>query len=140
MQSTSDLRTALAAVDETKIPVMSRDRHIPRKEQAALARKLFKQLGLKGISVTTPNYSMAQSVDVALPRIPFEASDYVLDGVDYQNHSFSDMPPSVPVKIKMAERTAMRLSVQEILARAFPAHDNRSDYQSDYFDYCWSFD
>jgi hypothetical protein len=38
-----------------------------RKARAAAIRSLFKRLGLKGISVTAPNYSMAQSVDITFP-------------------------------------------------------------------------
>lgn len=128
----------LAGVNEAAIPVMSRDRSIPRKEQAALARKLFKQLGLKGISVTAPNYSMAQSVNVNLPRIPVQDSDFVCDGVDYSNHSYSDMPADCRARQISRANYAAEMKVGEILARAFPNHDDRSDSMTDYFDYCWS--
>lgn len=103
------LDDAIVAVDVTRIPVMSADRTIPRKEQAALARKLFKQLGLRGISVTAPNYSMAQSVDVRLPETGDRERDMSIEE-----------------------------QVREILAIAFPNHDNRSDSQSDHYDYKWS--
>jgi hypothetical protein len=39
-----------------------------RKAWAAGIRTLFKQIGLKGISVTAPRYSMAQAIDIRLPR------------------------------------------------------------------------
>jgi hypothetical protein len=111
-------------VDITEIPVMSNERSIPRKDQAKLARELFKKLGIKGISVTTPNYSMAQSVDVRLPKrcdYDFDNCGFVVEG-DAARKANSD-----------AEKR-----VDAILLAAFPNHDNRSETQTDYFDYCWS--
>jgi len=35
----------LAAIDLAKVPVLSRDRSIPRKDQAKLARTLFREMG-----------------------------------------------------------------------------------------------
>lgn len=128
---------AIAAVDITTIPMLSDDRHIPRKEQAKLARSLFKSLGIKGISVTTPNYSMAQTVDVRLPNDTFPG----FDGFEqWQHASFSDMPDHLPAKMWMNKRREAVRKVKEILAKAFPNHDDRSDSQSDYFDYCWCID
>lgn len=135
----SALYAKLATINEASILPVCRDRHIPRKEQATLARKLFKSLGLAGISVTTPNYSMASTVDVAIPSLPHESGDYLLAGVNYENNSYSDMPDAVPCKAKMLARSAATRKVQEILARAFPQHDDRSDSMTDYFDSCWSF-
>lgn len=132
--------TQLAAVNEGRIPVVCRDRGIARKEQAALARKLFKSLGVKGLSITTPNYSMAQSVDVTVPRIETTAEDFRFGGVDYQNETYADMPEGVPAKQKHLAHWKAIEKVQEILARAFPQHDDRSESISDYFDFCWSVD
>lgn len=128
----------IAAVNEAAIQVVCRDRMIPRKEQAALARKLFKSLGIKGVSVTAPNYSMAQVVNVTLPRIETSDADFLLDGTNYRNHCWSDMPIEVPAKQKNAARWTAERKIDEILARAFPQHDDRSDSQTDYFDSCWS--
>ena len=117
-----------AALDKLKfdlVPIVCRERGIARIEQAQLARQLFKRLGLKGISVTCPNYSMAQSVDVRLPK----RSDYVFDVRGMVDH-LND-------KASQANSKAQRL-IDAILLKAFPFHDNRSDSQSDYFDYCWS--
>lgn len=130
---------ALRAVDLSRVPVMSTDRCIPRKEQARLARELFKRLGVKGISVTTPNYSMAQSVDVRIPSEPHEPGDYLLGDANYEHRCYSDMPDAVPCKQKMLRQSEARELAEAILARAFPKHDDRSEMQSDYFDYCWSF-
>ena len=136
--SFQDFQKALASVQEGAIPVMSRTRSIPRKEQAKLARELFKRLGLKGISVTVPNYSMAKSVDVEIPRNPASDADFVYEGKGYHNHSYSDMPDGVPARIKSREHYAAQLKIAEILARAFPQHDDRSDSMTDYYDYKWS--
>lgn len=62
------LAARLEEIDPGAVEVVSIDRYIPRKEQARLARRLFRDLELKGISVTTPSYSMAQAVDVRLPH------------------------------------------------------------------------
>jgi len=35
------------------------------------------------------------------------------------------------------DEAAIRLKIEEILARAFPNNDDRSDYGTDYYDYCW---
>jgi len=116
------------------IPVMTTDRHIPRKEQARLARELFKKLGLKGISVTTPSYSMASSVDVRVPTITKTEADYG----EHKHACFSDMPDTVPAKMKNTLEWEAKKHVQHILTLAFPKHDDRSDYQSDHFDSKWS--
>jgi hypothetical protein len=134
----SALYARLAAIDPAAVPVVCTDRHVARKYQATLARELFKALGLKGISVTTPNYSMAHVVDVSIPSLPHLPGDYLYDGRNYENDSYSDMPAAVPARAKSLARHAASLKVGEILAYAFPNHDDRSDSQSDYFDSCWS--
>ncbi len=134
-EKADQLQDALAKVSETEIPVMSRDRHIPRTEQAKLTRELFKRLGLKGISVTTPNYSMAQSVRVSLPKLEIHCPNYWPHGGDYCHHGYVDESLVCPT---CRENRRIREKIEEILARAFPNHDDRSDTQKDYFDYCWS--
>lgn len=123
-QAAVALHAKLATVDISEVTVMSLDRSIRRKEQAALARQLLKQLGIKGVSVTAPNYSMAQSVDVSLPK----RDDYVFDKCGF-----------------VVEGDAARLAnndadsrVRSLLLAAFPRHDDRSETQSDYFDFKWS--
>jgi len=129
---------AIQAVDLEKVPVMSTDRLIPRKQQAALARSLLKRLGIKGISVTAPRYSMAQAVHVELPAVETTPEMFFLNGINYQHHSYYSIPDDVPAKIAIREHYQASEKLGVILLRAFPKHDNRSDYQSDYFDYCWS--
>ena len=112
-------------VDLLRVPVMATDRHMPRIEQAKAARQLFKQLGIKMMSVTTPKYSMASVVEIRLVK----RTDYTRDAmgdIDY----FND--PAVQAN------HAVSAKIGAILARAFPKHDDRSDSQSDYFDSCWS--
>ena len=121
-----------------RVPVVCRDRCIARKEQAKLARQLFKRLGIDGLSVTTPRYSIARVVDVAVPREPHLDGDYMLDGVNYENYSYGDMPETVPARAKHMRHHNACLKLGAILLKAFPCHDDRSDSQSDYFDSCWS--
>lgn len=118
------LHEALDMVNLATVPVVSTDRHITRKEQAAAARKLFRSLGLKGISITAPNYSMAHSVDVS----PLKRDDYVFD-------SFGMVIEGDEAR---AANSAASRKIEAILAAAFPNHDDRSDSQSDHFDFCWS--
>ncbi len=118
------LHTQLAAINPLDVPIMSRDRCIPRKQQAKLARQLFRGLGLKGISVTAPNYSMAQSVDVAPPT----RCDYDLD-------QFGTMVAGCEAA---RANTDARQRLSAILLSAFPNHEDRSEPMTDYFDYRWS--
>lgn len=126
------LQSALEKVQEGKIPVMSRERHIPRKQQAALARELFKRLGLRGVSVTTPNYSMAHSVDVSYPKLQIHCHDMWPHNWEVSDRTEETRCPTCKENWKMHEKIA------EILARAFPNHDDRSDSMTDYFDFKWS--
>jgi hypothetical protein len=73
-----DFAVALDAVNLDKVPVVSTDRSIERKEQARLARQPFRRLGLGGVSFTAPRYSMAQGVDVKLPAPSGDARGKVL--------------------------------------------------------------
>ena len=118
---------AIAAVDLAKVPVVCTDRRTPRKDQAAIARKLFRSLGLKGISVTTPNHSMAQAVDIRIPR----RQDVVLDAAGQIADRSND--PA------LTGNWAARLKVEAILAIAFPNHGDQSDSLTDYFDYKWHY-
>ncbi len=128
----------LAAIRLENVPVITRDRHIPRKEQAALARQLFKRLGLKGISVTAPRYAQAHSVDVRLPaegehdpnKWP-HAHDRCC-GPNGRGHHEENRCPAC------RERAAAQKKLEAILLTAFPNHDDRSDLQTDYFDFRWS--
>jgi hypothetical protein len=90
-----------------------------RKVIAAEIRKLLKALGIKKVSVTAPNYSVAQCVGIDLPYLP------------HDDHPSIDWP-SCPV-CSMHRAAVYRLEV--ILLSAFPDLDDRSDVLSDYFDF-----
>jgi hypothetical protein len=124
----------LAQDEKLIVPVMSVDRFISRKEQARLVRELFKRLGIRGLSVTAPNYSMASTVHINLPNFHADFTGYA----EFQNETWSCIPSSCPVKICDKARCACRTALDSILLRAFPNHGDRSDVQSDYFDSCWS--
>lgn len=130
-----NLYETIAAVNLDAVPVVCTDRHIDRKEQAVLTRKLFKQLGIKGVSVTTPRYSMASTVEVRVPAEPFPGW---VGFEQWQHHSYGDMPDDVPAKAAARRQQVAAEKVEAILAKAFPRHDDRSDYQTDYSDSCWT--
>jgi len=116
-------QATVMAVNEAGVTTVTRDRHLPRKELAKLVRGLLKTLGVKGVSVTTPNYSMASSIDIRLPR----RDDCVGPDGYYDEASEG-----------ARENNRVRAKFNEILARAFPQHDDRSDAQSDHFDFKFS--
>jgi hypothetical protein len=109
------LHEALGRVDVNAIAVVTTDRSIAEKEQAALTRRLFKSLGLAGISVTTPDGAHVHQVDVQLPYRRDEVWD---QGANRANR-------------------AAHAKVKAILAAAFPNHDDRSNYRWDHFDSKW---
>jgi hypothetical protein len=119
-----EFQKKLAAVKLESIAPHNLDRCAPRKQQAVLARQLFKILGLKGVRVTTPRYSMASCVDVRIPR----RNDYDLD-----QHGMA-----IAGCEAWTANTAACEKMTALLDRAFPHHTDRSDYRSDYFDSCWS--
>lgn len=134
----ADAFAQLAAVDLATVPVLSTVRGLPRKDRAALARGLFRKLGIKGIGVTAPNYSMAHSVDVRLPdmgghdltRWPHYHDRHCCSAPN--GHNEENRCPAC------RDRAAAERKVEAILLTAFPNSDDRSDTQSDYFDFCWS--
>lgn len=125
------LAEALQRVSMFSIPVMTRDRFITTKQQAQLARELFRSLGLKGIGVKVPRYSMACVVEIRLPRLEVHCPDM-------QPHA----PPGHRQTLKTCptchQNSLMRQQVGTILLLAFPNHDDRSNSTVDYYDYCWS--
>ena len=121
---------AINAVDLANVPVITTERHIARKEQAFLARGLFRMLGIPGVSVKTPTHSMASTVDIRLPR---EEEDMT----GYEDKTYSDLPDDHPVRLGLGRRGAAREKLASILAIAFPNHDDRSDSMTDYYDRKW---
>ena len=119
--SAKRLHTKLDLIELDEIPVMSNDRSIPRKEQAALARQLVKSLGISEVRFTVPVYSMASSVYVRFPK-RYDVQDLTASECDARARNWN------------AEQ-----KIGAILDTAFPNHKDRSDSQSDHFDFCWSF-
>lgn len=102
----------------------SQDRGGDEKERGGkVILGLLKSLGVKGVSVTAPNYSMASSIDIRLPR-----RDDCVGADGYYDNATEGSRANGRVRDKF----------NEILARAFPRHDDRSDAQSDHFDFKFS--
>lgn len=116
------------------VPQFLLDRSASRKVQAAAARALFKQLGLKGISVTAPNYSMAQAVHIHLPHTEVTPE---LQAAYHQACRTRAQAIAAYGQLRQREYAAEQ-KLEAILAKAFPNHLDRSDSQSDHFDFCWS--
>lgn len=108
-------KASLESVTLGQIQPARIERRPGRKVLAAEARKVLRSLGIRGVSVTAPNYSMAQSVSVAIPHFE-ELND----------------------ENRWPERAALRTKVEAILFAAFPNHRDRSESGTDYYDYCWS--
>jgi hypothetical protein len=133
------LADRLEQIDIATVPVHALQRSAPRTVQAAAARSLFRSLGLRGISVTAPRYSMAHSVDVRIPR-ESDAHDQ-----DRWPHDHSACCPdgehTEENRCRVCARESwVRQRIEAILDLAFPNHRDRSDSQSDHFDFCWSID
>lgn len=97
-------------------------RHSPRKIQAKLVRALLKDLGIRGVSVTAPNYSMAQAIDVRIPSLGC-------------GHESSEERWEC-AGCNMRQAAIARL--EALILAAYPDMADRSDTQSDHFDYCLS--
>jgi hypothetical protein len=104
------------------------NRQNSRKQIASDIRALLARLKLKGISVTSPNYSMAQSVRISLPTVP---NDY--SGCDNRENDFREHYVYNCRHCHLKERARRRL--EAIILAAYPALDNRSDSVTDHFDY-----
>jgi hypothetical protein len=122
------LNPMLQAILDAPLPAFRRTglRREPRTTRAAAVRKLFRDMGLKGISVTAPNYSMAQSIDIKTPRN--EPEPTVKDEHGYDNYHSE----------YLAARNAALAKVEAIVVAAFPDLNDRSEYMTDYYDFCLS--
>ena len=104
-----DLRDALDRIGSPVTP-LDTGRTLSRLERAELLRGWFKLNGFPLLSVTTPHYAGATSVEVALPH--------------------SDDRPLIDT---------MHRRLHELLAALFPNHRNVPDPDSDYYGYiAWS--
>ena len=135
----AEFAAAVQNVQLAAIPIYRLDRCAPRTEQARQARELFRRLGVRGVSVTAPRYSQAHSVNVRLPRPGDDEHDPTRWPHDHSRccgqqagHEESTRCPAC------AQEDATRRKVKAILYAAFPNHRDRSEVQTDYFDFCWS--
>ena len=135
---TPELPPTLLAIEAIKledVPTFLLERWAPRKTQAVAVRALFKQLGIKGISVTVPVYANASTVYIRVPSVPrppeaLEEWAKAYNGGENANDT--------PLGRLYVRHSNIRRHMGSILAKAFPNHLDRSDVQSDYFDSKWS--
>jgi len=130
------MNTNLQQILDTPAPAFQANiRHMTRKEWAQEVRKLFKMLRLKGISVTSPSYSMAQSITIRLPELEVDKKEHE----ELHNHLYRYNLPSLDCA-DCRQRWEARQHAEKIVLSAFPDLSDRSDLQSDYFNYCLSFE
>lgn len=125
----------LQAIINTPAPKFHANiRHQTRKEWAQAVRSLFKEIGIKGVSVTAPNYSQAQTIDIRLPELIVDNEQHqkLHDELWHTDRNNTDCPDC-------SQRWQAKQAIEKIILSAFPDLDNRSDNQSDYFNYCLSF-
>lgn len=118
------LQEALKYVNELRIPVVTREK-VTLKERANLARGLFKQLGLKHISVRKATGVWCLWVEIGLPRMNHDAA--MTDNRHMQTCT------------GCIYQAKTRLALEEILQRAFPKEIDLSDDMTDYFRPAWTF-
>jgi hypothetical protein len=120
-----EINSNLQAILDAPLPGMRRAslRRESRKVIAAEVRSLLRSMGLKGISVTAPNYSMAQAIDIKTPRNEPEPIVKDEDGWDAHHPDYR------------AACNAASAKIEAIILAAFPDLDNRSDSMTDYYDY-----
>lgn len=118
-------------------------RRLYRKEWSKLVKRLLKDLGLGFVSVTAPNYSMAQSIDIRFHQVetPAESTEHqrLHDEIDRAEIATGGLHVGFNRTCKHChQRWAAHQALERIILAAYPDLDNRSDSQSDYFDYCLS--
>lgn len=114
----------IKSIEAAEVPeVVDRDlRGKYMKERSAAIRALFKKLGIVGVSVTSPNYSMATATDVLAPR-------------DDHSHSYGVEFADCLVCRRNGKARKM---LRAIILAAFPDLDDRSDGRSDHYDFKFS--
>jgi hypothetical protein len=130
------MNAQLSTILKTQLPTVKNHnlRSATRKEWAAEVRKLLKSLNINGVSVTTPSHSMAQAIQISLPDELDNSIEHqkLHDELWKQNRPGTDCP-------QCGQRWNARKHLEAIILAAFPDLDDRSDLQSDCFDYCLSF-
>ncbi len=134
----ADWLDQLKSIDPAELaPYPNQVRHESLKIIAGAIRTLFRHLGIPGLSVTAPRYSMAQAVQVSAEfdlehdytRWPHQHGECCKEG-----HTEETRCPSC-AKLALAQE-----KLTKIILTVYPDLDDRSDSQSDYFDYRFSID
>lgn len=131
-ETTAILRAIAHAPDPTMRVLGMRRKS--RKEWAQAVRSLLKEVGIKGVSVTAPNYSMASSIDIILPRYDYERHQCYIT----KNDPTIEYRTAVAMCKQCQRKQAASKRLNEIILLAFPDLNDRSEYQSDYFDFCFT--
>ena len=120
-----DNMDTLTQIEQATMPApVAKIRQEPRKVWAVSVRTLLKTQGIKGVSVKTPNYSMAKSIEITVPK-----GDGHICSMDIS-------PMDCPACHRRGEA---KRKLQDMILGAYPDLDDRSDSITDYFDFCLSF-
>ncbi len=142
------MNTRYKQIIETPLPAFRGNiRQAGRKDQSWQIKNLLKSLGLGWVSVTAPNYSMAHTVRIRYTQHEaWDGSEHLaehkrLDAEDAAEYArtghFCHRGYNTTCKhCKQAREAHLRL--EAIILAAYPDLGDRSDHQSDYFDYCLS--
>jgi hypothetical protein len=109
--------------------VNPKERGLERKQIASDIRQLLKKLGIKGVGVTVPNYSMASTVHIRVPHVELteEQSKTPRDAAgNYQRTPVAEAAHR--------GRSAAVAKLEKIILGAFPDLVDRSDSMTDYHD------
>lgn len=141
MSKTQELHPeVLDQIERTPLPSVRHAamRQRTRKEWAGEVRNLFKDLGIKHVSVTTPNYSMASSIHIDLPPLFAWNGDHERrhEEIDHQERESGTWLGYGHFCEFCKREWSAKQKLEKIVLAAFPDLDNRSDTQSDYFDFC----
>lgn len=131
------MNAQLNAILNTSLPTARNCnmRQLTRKEWATEVRNLLKSLNIKGVSVTTPNYSQASTISIRLPDIgEVDETEHakIHDDLWRTQRPGKDCP-------HCGQRWNARYHLEEIILAAFPDLNDRSILREDYYDYCLSF-
>src|SRR5262245_59495165 len=133
------MNTQLETILKTSLPQIVNPalRKESRKVWATAVRALLKSLNIKGVSITTPSYSMAATILIRLPNAldnPNSPEHLRLhDDLWYRGLPSSECPDC-------GQKQKSRRHLESIILSAFPDLDDRSDRLTDYYDYCLSFE
>lgn len=100
-------------------------RNLAQKERTTKIRNLLKACGIKGLSVTSATGSMCYWTHVRFPRV-----DHAVG---------TDMHSRFDCAVCVANLTASR-KLSALIVEAFPDMGDRSDIQSDHFDFMFTVD